>query len=215
MINTMRIRSLCVLLLFVSLGAGLSRAQTHTERGAVLGGVTGALAGAAIGDHNDETAAGALIGGAVGLITGATIGKSADQREARAQAYQQHRLRQLSRAVSPVDVVTMSRNGLSDLVIINHIRENGVRQNLEVGDVISLHQQGVSEAVITAMQQGRLAGSARVPHYPPASAPVVVEQHYVSPAPYYWPPRVHYWHHPPHAYPRYRSGVQWNVTIGR
>jgi hypothetical protein len=177
--------------------------------------VTGALAGAAIGDHNDETAAGALIGGAVGLITGATIGKSADQREARAQAYQQHRLRQLSRAVSPVDVVTMSRNGLSDLVIINHIRENGVRQQLEVADVISLHQQGVSEAVITAMQQGRLASSApaRVPHYA-APAPVVVEQHYVSPAPYYWPPRVHYWH-PPHSYPRYRSGVQWNVTIGR
>ena len=40
--------------------------QGHTERGAVIGGLGGALAGAAIGKHNGETAGGALIGGAVG-----------------------------------------------------------------------------------------------------------------------------------------------------
>ena len=48
-------------------------AQYHTDRGAVLGGLGGALAGAAIGEHNDNAGAGALIGGATGLVSSSWV----------------------------------------------------------------------------------------------------------------------------------------------
>ena len=99
-----------------------------------------------------------------------------------------------------LDVITMSRNGIGDHVIINHIRANGVQKRLQVADVISLHQQGVSEAVITCMQQAPAVGYApprppRPTHYRPT---VVVERYHHVP---YAVPRHarrhhHYhWHH--------------------
>ena len=181
----------------------------------MLGGVTGALAGAAIGDKNDETAAGALIGGAVGLLTGATIGSSVDEHHAYVHATQQQRIAQWSRAVSTADVASMAHNGISDMVIINHIRENGVKQRLEVPDVIWLHQQGVSEAVIASMQQSHSAGYSTpppTPGYPPA---VIVNRYrYVPPQRYYAPRPVH--RYPPHHAHRYgHPGVHWSVTLGR
>lgn len=213
--NRMRTRSIALLLLACGPLTPSVLAQGHTERGAVLGGVTGALAGAAIGDKNDETAAGALIGGAVGLLTGATIGNSVDQHHAYAQAAQQQRITQWSRAVSTSDVVSMADTGISDSVIINHIHENGVRRRLEVPDVISLHQQGVSEAVIASMQRARLAGHAspRPLSYQP---PVVVQEYRYVPRPRYYPPR-HLYHRYPnrHAYRHRPSGVHWSVTVGR
>ncbi|MCY2989695.1 MAG: glycine zipper domain-containing protein, partial [Planctomycetota bacterium] len=72
-------------LLFVVPNFG--RAQDHTGPGALLGGVAGALAGAAIGKNNHSTAAGALIGGAAGVVTGAAVGSVMDEKE-RARAYQ-------------------------------------------------------------------------------------------------------------------------------
>ena len=64
----MKIRSLLLVLPLAMLCPLHSYGQGHTERGAVIGGLGGALAGAAIGKHNGETAAGALIGGAVGVV---------------------------------------------------------------------------------------------------------------------------------------------------
>lgn len=192
-------------------------AQNHSGQGAVLGGVGGALIGAAIGDNNDEAAAGAIIGGALGAITGASIGNSMDQEEARYRAIQQQRAWQLQRAVSVSDVVTMTHHRLTDSVIIGHIQQNGVQRRLEVADIISLHQQGVSEAVISAMQRAPLATSvpSPVPYYRP---PVVVEEHhYVAPRVYYRPPPVHYpYRHGHHSYHPYhqRPGVHWSIAIG-
>ena len=187
-------------------------AQQHTERGALLGGVAGALAGAGVGHHNDNAGAGALIGGAVGLITGAAIGNSMDEQEARNRAIQQDVAWRMSRAVSTTDVVSMTRNGVQPEIIVNHVYQNGVQRRLEVSDVISLHQQGVSQSVISAMQQAPLAQPVAVvtPRY---QAPVVVEQyHYVGPRAYYWapPPCYRPYHHGPY-HPR--SGVHWNVVV--
>jgi len=196
-----------------------ARAQEHTRRGTLLGGLTGAIAGAAIGNQNDEAAAGALIGGVVGGLTGATIGSNVDQEQARARAYHQQQAVRLSRAVSTADAINMTRSGLGDAVIVNHIRENGVQRPLEVADVIFLHQQGVSEPVISAMQQARLATAPAA--YP---APLVVERpHYVAPPvivapcgpPAYRYPHHHYYHHHPHTRHRPSSGVSWSVRIGR
>jgi hypothetical protein len=205
------------MLLITSVQVGPVSAQQHTTRGTLLGGVAGALAGAAIGDRNNEAAAGALIGGVIGGLTGATIGNSVDQEQARTHAYYQQRLAETRRAVTTVDVVTMTRNGLGDSLIINQIREFGVARRLEVSDVIALHQQGVSEPVITAMQQAPLATTAS----PPYSGPIVIErERYVSPpvivtpAPYY-----HYRYHPhpyycpPHYRHPHRSGVSWSVNV--
>ncbi len=182
----------CSIILATVLTSAVS-AQEHTKRGAIFGGLAGAAAGAAIGDHNDEAGAGALIGAAIGTITGAAIGNTVDEDHARQRAAAAYRQQaQLSRAVSPQDVVFMTRNGLSDQVIINHIRSNGVQRRVEVADVIALHNQGVSELVITTMQQAPVGGYS----YPsaPVRAPVIVRERYV-PAPVYV--------HPVRRYPSY------------
>jgi uncharacterized protein YcfJ len=169
----------------------------NAGRGAALGGVAGALAGAAIGKNNHNTAAGALIGGAAGLIGGAAIGSGIDAKQ-RHEALRQQQVYVTSHAVSAADVVTMTRNGVSDDVIINHIRQNGMDRKLDVNDVIALHNQGVSNAVLTAMQQYPTPALAPTPVY---SRPVVVEEyHYVAPP----PPRYHYYYapHPVHYGPR-------------
>ena len=206
--------------------SAVSHAQYQTERGAAIGGIGGALAGAAIGKNNGDTGAGALIGGAVGLVTGAVVGNSVEQK-ARAQAYQQQRAyqMQMSRAVSNTDVITMAHNGLSEDVIINHIRENGVQRRPEVSDVILLHKNGVGEATIAAMQTAPVGAPAPVyvapaPRYVvPAPAPVIVHEYY-APRPY-WGPSYYYGHHHHHHGHHYghghghgHSGVHWGVTIG-
>ena len=187
----------------------------NTDRGAILGGLSGALIGGAIGDNNGEAAAGALIGSAIGLFSGAALGSSADQQESQWQAtqrYQQHVA--VSQAVSLVDVVRMTQSGLSDTVISNQIRQRGVQQKLQVRDVIYLQQLGVSEPVITCLQQTPLAGRVvnRIPS--PAARPVIVERHhYISPRPYWHPPR----YYPPRHYGRgyhHQPGVRIGFSFG-
>jgi hypothetical protein len=216
--NAMKARSTYCVVLFglIALPAAGQHAD-HAREGALLGGVTGALAGAAIGNQNDETTAGALIGGAVGLLTGASLGHSVDREVERRQLQAFHRqqaqAQRLARAVSPADVISMTQSGLSDAVIINHIRQHGVRQPLQVSDVIFLHQQGVSEPVIAALQQAHQAA----PPPPPAAArtatPVVVHRHHYLPV----VPRYGSYRHyrRPHHGPRsYAPGVHWHIGIG-
>ena len=54
----------------------------------------------------------------------------------------------------------MFRSGMSDTLILQQIGLHGVRQQLSVADVIELHEMGISEAVITAMQTGHSDPSA-------------------------------------------------------
>lgn len=206
----MKSRWLVVVLGICAAVPATGRAQTgQTERGAALGGIGGALAGAAIGRHNGDTGAGALIGGAVGLATGALLGNSVEQR-ARAQAYEQQQIYRMSRAVSTADVITMTQNGLSDDVIANHIRENGVQRRLEVSDVITLHRNGVSEMVITSMQNASVGAPVYVapPRYAPP--PVIVQEHYYVRPPYWGPPVYYRPYHcaPPH------SHFHWGFSFG-
>jgi len=213
-------KSSCIPLILVAacMTAAPAQGQQHTERGAVLGGVAGGLAGAAIGNQNGEAGAGALVGGALGLMTGALIGNAKDEEiyRHRAYAYQQQQLAyRQARAVSPADVVNMTRNGLSEQVIITHIRQNGVQYQPQVADVISLHQQGVSENVITAMQQasrGPVPTRAVVPA--PRYSPVIVEEHhYVAPPCYHRPYPYHY-RHRYHGHHHHRHGFHWGISIG-
>ena len=174
-------------------------AQYNTAKGAGLGGAAGAIIGGVIGHQNDETAEGALIGGAVGALAGGVVGNNRDRYEAQSWQnynYQQYHAQQNYRqAVSLSDVIVMSRNGLSDSVIVNHIQLHGVQQRPAVHDVITLHNQGVSEAVISSMQSAPVGSG-----YAPAG-PVVVQQYRVVPAyppPVYYQYRAYHYHGSPH-----------------
>jgi hypothetical protein len=207
----MRVRLLVLPLIAVFAIPTSVRAQ-QAERGAALGGIGGALAGAAIGKNNGDTAAGALIGGAVGLFTGAAIGNSADERNRRA-AYQNQQMYAYSRAATANDVVSMSQSGVSEEVIINHIRENGIQRRPDVSEVIALHRQGVSERVITAMQAAPEGGRPVAPPQPAYQArPVVVQEYYYAPRPVYCPPPVYYHHHHHRHHPH--SHVHWGFSFG-
>ena len=156
----------------------------HRRRGAIFGGLAGAAVGAAIGDKGDNETAGALIGGAVGAVAGGAIGDQKDKRiqqqhyhnhqtryyqqqlnaqQAQQQAQQQAVIdwraeERIARAVSMEDVVTMVRRGLGEATVMQYVRANGVRHRLTVGDIISLHEQGVNEAIINAMQSAPVYG---------------------------------------------------------
>lgn len=216
-----------VCLVTVCLLASNVHAQGQTEKGAGLGGVAGAIIGGIIGNQNDQAPEGALIGGAIGAITGASIGNSRDEEIRRAQAYQwqqqqqfhaqQKYQQQLQRAIGMNDVISLSRSGVSESVIISQIQSGGVTSRIGVPEIISLHQQGVSENVINAMQRAPLAGeiiAARPQVSPvvvaPAPAPstrviiqprpVVLQRYHIEPpcphvAPYYRSSRHHFHFH--------------------
>ena len=182
-------RVISVLILIVTSTWPLQAQQRHTTQGATLGGVAGAIAGGIIGHQNDETPEGALIGGAVGAIAGGLLGNAKDAQVARDHHYQHqlwHQQQQITQmqqrlqAVSLAEVVQMSRSGLSDAVIMNHVRTHGVAHQLTAREIIDLHRNGVSEPVITAMQQAPrsypVQTVARVS--PPRPTTVVVEREY-------------------------------------
>ncbi len=209
----------------------LAFAQHQTQRGATLGGLAGAVAGGLIGDHNGEAGAGAAIGGALGAVTGGLLGNAADkdaelsrQRAYQKQVYrqqattQQHAVRTQG-AVSIRDVISMSRSGLGDSVIINQIRTRGIDRTPQVSDIIAMHEQGVREGVIATMQEARVAGeSSAPPSYPAATAaaapsPVIIHEREVVPyyplPRYYGPRHYHHYYGPPH--PRHRRGYEFRI----
>jgi hypothetical protein len=98
----------------------------------------------------------------------------------------------------------MTANGLSDQVIVEHVRANGVVQPLSTQDLIVLKQRGVSDAVINAMQQSPLAVSSGR-DLPPATYPVYIERPYCPPPIYYVRPWGRHHHCPP--------GVSWHFEF--
>lgn len=198
--------------------APCTHGQNRTSQGAVVGGATGAVIGGIIGHQNRETPEGALIGGAVGAIAGGLIGRSQDNRIAQErynqqQAYYQGRYAQqqaaIASGVSMSDIISMSRSGLSEQVIISHMNSKGVQRRPEVSEIITMHQQGVSDYVISAMQSAPLATQVGAPYPAPHivtqpstvivreqpvyySAPVVTETYY-RPIPVYGHGHSHYY----------------------
>jgi len=197
-------------------------AQGNTRRGATVGGIAGAVAGAAIGDHHGETGAGAAIGGIVGAFAGGLLGNAEDQqqilrRQQQAQLRQQRHFDYQRNAVSAADVIAMTQSGLSESVIVNQIRQRGVQVRPQVADIIALHQRGVSEPVITAMQQAQhqpiQAGRQSIPR--PGATPgstrgvpnLIPVEAYLS-VPRYYPPRCYYYPEPMyHHHHGYHSGI--------
>jgi hypothetical protein len=176
-----------------------------SDRLAATGGLAGAGIGAAVGSATGDTAAGAVIGTALGAVTGAAVGAEMDAQAAQNRAYIEHQLgRQMAGAVQIQDVIAMSQAGLSETVIITHIQAAGVAQPLSPNDMIVMKSNGVSDAVINAMQQPPRVAVVAPPPPPPA---VIVEEHYWGPS------RPYYWHHHHHRHRSARSHVHWGITF--
>jgi hypothetical protein len=178
--------------------------MNHTEAGALAGTALGAVGGAIVGDlAAGRPGAGALIGAATGAIAGGALGSAEDAREERDAAvahaqYMEARGDAIARAVTEFDVVHMTRNGVGDGVIINAVRTRGCIWDATPEAIIRLKQEGVSEAVIAAMQKSGVrrqvvveatAPPARYYYYapPPPTSVVVVGPGYYGPRP--WRPR--------------------------
>lgn len=167
----------------------------RADRGALFGGAAGAGVGALVGEAVGHPLAGALVGAGVGTVSGAAVGGSLDEIEVKNRAMIAAQMgREVPRgAVTVGDVIDMTRQGLDEDLIVNHIRYNGVVQRPQSRDLIALQQNGVSKRVIEAVQTAQ-------PPQPVAAAapPVIVPQPYYGPPvwgpyPYYYPPPPPAW----------------------
>lgn len=167
-------------------------AGDNTGQGALLGGLFGAGAGAVVGHAAGNTAAGAAIGAGAGALTGAAIGANKDDQEARARAAAQAQA--VAAAVTVPDVVAMTQAHVEEGLIVERIRTRGIAAPLQTNDVIYLHQQGVSDNVIGAMESQPVATAMVQPppyyYYAPPPDAVYVGGGYYGPRYYYPGPRV-------------------------
>lgn len=157
-------RLLTVAALPLALACGCSTTN-NTESGAVAGGAIGAGTGALIGSATGHAGVGALVGAGVGALSGGLIGASADHAEKKAAE---------ARAMEMSDIVSMTQQHVSDVIIINQIRTSPTVFHLSGSDIAWLKQNGVSDAVISEMQ----ATAYRYPHHYYTDGPV-----YVAPPP--------------------------------
>jgi hypothetical protein len=159
-----------------AIGAAIGDKGDNETAGALIGGAVGAVAGGTIGnqkdqriEHNRRYHSGHYHGGQQNYVQpypGASHGPYQ-------QYYQPYYAPQVPAyphvgygqapliapaeptplPITPQDVVEMVRSGLSERMIIQQIEIQGVQQRLTVSDVIRLHQLGVSEPIIIAMQE--------------------------------------------------------------
>jgi hypothetical protein len=169
----------------------LAAGCTHTEKGALVGGGLGAVAGTAVGCATGNPLAGAAIGTGIGGVGGAVVGNQIDQSEARTDA----KIAAATAAppppvqgpLAPHEIVHMAQQHIADDIIIQQIRSTGSVYALTSQDIIGLRQQGVSEGVIREMQLTSCRGPRRVYSAAPVYAPTVVQPVYVYEPP---PPPV-------------------------
>ncbi len=193
-----RARFIPLMMLLVALFQTGCRSPYHADRGAFWGGLLGAGTGAIVGNQSGNSAEGALVGGAVGALAGTVIGSSMDEMEARNRVRIEQRLGRRVRpgAVTIDSVISMSKAGVEDELIINHIHSRGMAAPLTGPDLILLEQQEVSTRVVAAMQKPPVARqvSRTSAPVPTSVRPVIIEEHYYQRP---WPPRPHHngWSH--------------------
>jgi len=190
--------------------------RNDTAEGTVTGGALGAITGAIVGGRKNR-GEGALIGAGVGAITGNLLGRSKDRVDAQqaaagatyvAQANQQA----VAQAVTNYDLVTMTRAGVGDDLIISTMQSRGARLTLSPQELISLKQQGVSDRVLLAAQNVT-GGSGYSPGPLPVTTVPAPPTVIVTPARYpYYPYYDYYGYHGCYGpyYPRYHSHIHFN-----
>jgi hypothetical protein len=171
-------RRLAIWALAVVAGANGCASMNHTERGAVTGGAVGSALGAMIGSDRGHTGRGAAIGGLAGAAVGAAVGSAADADERRVQAAVAAEAAPVRGPLSLEEIADMAQRGISEEVIRNQIRTSRTRYNLSPAQITWLHENRVSDGVISEMQQTALYGRPAAVYVDRGPEPV-----YVIPAP--------------------------------
>ena len=177
------------------LSAGCQSDPNNTEKGALFGGLLGAGTGAVVGSAVHNPLAGAAIGAGVGALSGAAVGGALDEQDAknRAMIAQQYGRPIPAIPVTVPDVINMTRSGVDEELIFNHVRTHGVAAPIQAQDVIVLQQQGVSKRVIAIMQEPPPVPQPQPLVMQPAPPPVMVEEYPYVHA--YWGPPCYYHRH--------------------
>lgn len=198
---------LAISMAFTAIGC---RSPYYADRGAAVGGLTGAGLGAAIGEANDEPLAGALIGSAIGAVTGSVVGNDIDNSRAEQRAADDAYARQqTSRFATTADIMAMAQAGLSDDVIATHLQTHGLAQPPSTQELIQLKQQGASDAIIRMMQSQQ-----PTPNIIPSPGPSVVVEHVIERPQPMWVPRVGI-HHTVHGRRHRRHHIDWGFSVWR
>lgn len=148
-----------------AIGAAIGDKGNNETAGALIGGAVGAVAGGTIGDAKDQRVEHnrRYHSGYSGY---APSHGSHNHYPAYRGSYSQQHVYSVppppppvfvpaehgGHAISIPDVLAMVRGGLSETMVIQQIQLRGMQRPLAVSEVISLHQQGVSEPIINAMQ---------------------------------------------------------------
>ena len=133
-------------------GSGCST-MNNTEAGALGGGVIGAGVGTILGAATGHPLAGAAIGGAGGALVGGAVGNAEDRQDRREiRAAQQW---SAQNQMSLPDVVKLTHDHINDRLIIQQMDTTYSNFQVRAEDITYMKQQGVSDAVIMAMQQRR------------------------------------------------------------
>src|SRR3954468_23286216 len=142
------------------------------QQGAAIGGVGGAVAGAAIGGEHHRVL-GALLGGALGAGGGYVVGANSDRITGRDQAGAQEAMRRAQVApatpqqamsattadlnndgfVTMDEVVAMRQAGLPDQTILQKLQATGQVFELSPDQQTYLRNNGVSDYVISQMPE--------------------------------------------------------------
>jgi hypothetical protein len=178
--------SMCLLSVAILCGC---QSPYKSDQGALTGGLLGAGTGAIVGSALHNPLAGAAIGAGVGTVSGAAIGSAMDEQDAQNRAMIAQQLgRQIpANPVTTNDVLSMTRAGVNEELIVNHIHTHGLAAPLQTQDIIALQQQGVSPRVIATMQEPPVQQAQPVIVQQGAPPPMIIEE-YPYGRPYWGPP---------------------------
>ena len=155
--------------------AGGCSHTSPTDNGVVAGGATGAVAGAIAGHALHNTCAGAAIGLVGGAIAGGLVGNKIEKKQAEEAAAAAAAQAQVGMA----EVIQMAQAHVDNSVIITKIRTSPTVYQLTSQDVLTLKQNGVSDAVVNEM----MATATRYPGRVYPDGTVVPVGYVVEPAP--------------------------------
>jgi outer membrane lipoprotein SlyB len=189
--------------------------HNDTASGTFMGGALGAVTGAIVGGRKDR-GEGALIGAGVGAITGNLLGRAKDRADERQTAYgtavaAQATQQAAAMAVTNYDLVSMTRAGVSEDVMISTMRSRGAQLDLSPQGLIAMKQSGVNDRVLLAAQELNHRPAYVYGPAPVATRVVPSSTVIITPRPrYYWhgPSHHHFDHH--HHYHRH-SGFYYGV----